>query len=150
MTNSAFDEARSHPVEDWLAYRDAMLALPATRRTKQIREGAPARHLFGAAKSLGVEAETVAQLIGLSELPTGLHASRNDTLDLASSEALARIGVIQKLAEETFGTAELATEWLAEPNLSLARATPLSQLSTDSGAHEVSRLLAAIRFGGVA
>ena len=56
---------------------------------------------------------------------------------------------ITKMAEDTFGGREAATQWLKTPNLALEDATPLSMLDTEPGASEVRRILFAINYGGV-
>ena len=40
------------------------------------------------------------------------------------TERLNRIGAIERLAEETFGDADLASEWLQTSNLGLGNETP--------------------------
>ena len=56
----------------------------------------------------------------------------------------------ERLREETFGDAELASEWLQTSNLGLGNETPLSMLDTEIGCREVSRVLNAIAYGGAA
>jgi len=72
----------------------------------------------------------------------------NRPLDTAASERVVRVADITRMAEETFGGREPATQWLKTPNLALDRATPLSMLDTELGAGEVRRILSAINYGG--
>ena len=67
-----------------------------------------------------------------------------------STERLTRLGAIEKLAEDTFGSISLASEWLQTVNVGLGNVTPLSMLDTEIGCREVSRVLNAIAYGGVA
>lgn len=62
-------------------------------------------------------------------------------------ERLIRIELIEKEAEQVFGTSDLARDWLARINPSLGD-TPLAMLDTDAGAVEVRKLLSAIAYGG--
>jgi len=66
------------------------------------------------------------------------------------TERLTRLGAIERLAEETFGDALLASEWLQTVNFGLGNVTPLSMLDTEIGCREVSRVLNAIAYGGAA
>jgi len=68
-------------------------------------------------------------------------------LDSAASERVMRVADILRMAEETFGEREAATQWLKSTNLALGGATPLSMLDTEPGAAEVRRVLSAINYG---
>ena len=62
-------------------------------------------------------------------------------------ERLIRIELIEKEAEQVFGTSDLARDWLTRTN-TLLGGTPLAMLETDAGAVEVRKLLSAIACGG--
>jgi uncharacterized protein (DUF2384 family) len=64
------------------------------------------------------------------------------------SEVELRIGELQALAIETFGTKTMADSWLHRENLALG-ATPISMTETESGLMEVKKILSAISYGGV-
>ena len=134
----------------WFAVRDAFLKSSAARQIEQIREGLGAGNLVGAAEALGVPQETVFGLVGLASTTAKRKVAKAETLDAPTTERLARIGAIEKLAEETFGDRSLATQWLRTSNVGLGNVTPLSMLDTDIGCREVSRILNAIAYGGVA
>jgi putative toxin-antitoxin system antitoxin component (TIGR02293 family) len=70
-------------------------------------------------------------------------------LDAGASERVVRVADVTRMAEDTFGGREAATQWLKTPNFALDTATPLSVLDTEPGALEVRRILSAINHGGV-
>ena len=57
---------------------------------------------------------------------------------------------ILALAETIFGDRVRANEWLRTPNESLGNVSPASKLDTERGRCEVSQVLNAIAYGGVA
>lgn len=71
-------------------------------------------------------------------------------LDMAVTERLARLALIEEQAEETFGDKEMARNWLRGNNQGLGGCTPLSMLDTEFGTREVVKVLAAIAYGGAA
>lgn len=134
----------------WLVYRDQFLNSSAQAQISEIRKGAPASNLIGVAEAMRVPRERVYHLIGLSSSTAKRKLARDEALDPLMTERLTRLGAIEKLAEETFGDAELASEWLQTSNLGLGNETPLSMLDTEIGCREVSRVLNAIAYGGAA
>lgn len=94
--------------------------------------------------------EFACRLVGLPASTAKRKLARDERLDPLVSERLTRIGAIEKLAEDTFGSVELANAWLQAGNAGLGNVPPISLLDTDIGCREVSRLLAAIAYGGVA
>lgn len=134
----------------WLLYRDGLLDSPPRTQISEIRKGAPASNLIGMAEALRVPRERVYHLIGLSSSTAKRKLARDETLDPLMTERLIRLGAIERLAEETFGDADLASAWLQTDNLGLGNETPLSLLDTEIGCREVSRVLNAIAYGGAA
>lgn len=134
----------------WLVYRDQFLNSSAQAQISEIRKGAPARNLVGAAEALRLPRERVYELVGLSASTAKRKLARDESLDSLMTERLTRLGAIERLAEETFGDALLASEWLQTVNLGLGNVTPLSMLDTEIGCREVSRVLNAIAYGGAA
>lgn len=134
----------------WLLYRDNFLDSPPQAQISEIRKGAPASSLVGMAEALRVPRERIYELVGLSSSTAKRKLSKDETLDPLMTERLTRIGAIEKLAEDTFGDAGLASAWLQTGNLGLGNATPLSMLDTEIGCREVSRILNAIAYGGAA
>ena len=134
----------------WLVYRDHFLNSPAQPQISEIRKGAPASNLVGAAEALRLPRERVYELVGLSASTAKRKLAKDESLDSLMTERLTRLGAIERLAEETFGDALLASEWLQTVNLGLGNVTPLSMLDTEIGCREVSRVLNAIAYGGAA
>lgn len=134
----------------WVLYRDRFLSSPAQAQISEIRKGAPASNLIGAAEALRVPRERIYELVGLSSSTAKRKLTRDETLDPLTTERLIRIGAIEKLAEDTFGDSGLASAWLQADNLGLGNVTPLSMLDTEIGCREVSRVLNAIAYGGAA
>jgi len=134
----------------WVAYRDRFLNSSAQTQISEIRKGAPASNLIGVAEALRVPRERVYDLVGLSSSTAKRKLAKDETLDPLMTERLTRIGAIEKLAEDTFGDSDLASEWLQTGNLGLGNVTPLSMLDTEIGCREVSRVLNAIAYGGAA
>ncbi|UCV28234.1 antitoxin Xre/MbcA/ParS toxin-binding domain-containing protein [Ferribacterium limneticum] len=134
----------------WMAYRDQFLDSSAQVQISEIRKGAPASNLVGAAEALHVPRERVYELVGLSASTAKRKLAKDETLDPLMTERLTRLGAIERLAEDTFGDALLASEWLQTMNIGLGNVTPLSMLDTEIGCREVSRVLNAIAYGGAA
>lgn len=134
----------------WLRYRDRFLDSSAQTQISEIRKGAPASNLIGVAEAMRVPRERVYHLIGLSSSTAKRKLARDEALDPLMTERLTRLGAIEKLAEETFGDADLASEWLQTSNLGLGNETPLSMLDTEIGCREVARILNAIAYGAAA
>lgn len=134
----------------WMAYRDQFLNSSAQVQISEIRKGAPASNLVGAAEALHVPRERVYELVGLSASTAKRKLAKDETLDPLMTERLTRLGAIERLAEDTFGDALLASEWLQTMNIGLGNVTPLSMLDTEIGCREVSRVLNAIAYGGAA
>jgi putative toxin-antitoxin system antitoxin component (TIGR02293 family) len=134
----------------WVAYRDQFLNSSAQAQISEIRKGAPASNLVGAAEALHLPRERVYELVGLSASTAKRKLAKDEMLDPLMTERLTRLGAIERLAEDTFGDALLASEWLQTLNLGLGNVTPLSMLDTEIGCREVSRVLNAIAYGGAA
>lgn len=134
----------------WFVVRDAFLNTTAARQIEQIREGLDARNLLGAAEALGVSQEAIFGMVGLASSTAKRKVAMAEMLDPSASERLARIGAIEKQAEDTFGDQARAAQWLRTANVGLGNFAPLSMLDTDIGCREISRMLNAIAYGGVA
>lgn len=134
----------------WVVYRNQFLNAPAEAQISEIRKGAPASNLAGAAEALRLPRERIYELVGLSAATAKRKLARNDTLDPLVTERLTRLGAIAKLAEDTFGDPAMAAQWLQAANAGLGNAAPLSMLDTEIGCREVARILNAIAYGGAA
>jgi putative toxin-antitoxin system antitoxin component (TIGR02293 family) len=74
--------------------------------------------------------------------------AKNETLSPGDSEKVVRLGEITRRAEETFGGAKAAKEWLTSDNLALG-ATPISLIDTEAGAAQIRRVLTGLDYGSV-
>lgn len=63
------------------------------------------------------------------------------------SDKVVRFARLFHQAEEVFGTADRARQWLAFPQYGLGGAVPLDYAGTEVGAREVENLLGAIDYG---
>ncbi|MBL8482947.1 MAG: DUF2384 domain-containing protein [Rhodocyclaceae bacterium] len=140
----------AHTADAWRNYLSEFLQSPAANQIDEIRAGIPASTLLGAAAAMDVPRERFYELVGLSISTAKRKLVRNELLDSAVSERLTAIGAIDRLAEQVFGAAGLASDWLQTPNAGLGQVTPLSMLDTEIGRREVARLLNAIAYGAAA
>lgn len=121
---------------------------PAAKKIAVIRGGVHARVVDDMVEYLAVPKNVVFGVLHTPESTAHRLIKDNRNLDSAASERVVRVADITRMAEETFGGREPATQWLKRPNAALAGATPLSMLDTEPGAGEVRRVLSSINYGG--
>lgn len=56
---------------------------------------------------------------------------------------------VERMATDTFGTKEDASEWLRRPHPMLDKMSPLEMSQSEAGAQRVKAILVAIKYGGV-
>ena len=134
---------------EWVIVRNSVLKRSVAEQIHVIRSGVSAKNLVLFAEAVKVPQEAVFRVVGIPVTTAKRKLSKDENLDPATTERLIRIYRLEKLAEDVFGDSEDARKWLRTENLGLG-ATPLSMLDTDLGAQEVSRVLQAIAYGGVA
>ena len=134
---------------EWVIARNSFLKRSVAEQIHVIRSGVSAKNLVLFAEAIKVPQEAVFRVVGIPVTTAKRKLSKDENLDPATTERLIRIYRLEKLAEDVFGDSEDARKWLRTENLGLG-ATPLSMLDTDLGAQEVSRVLQAIAYGGVA
>lgn len=134
----------------WTAFRDDFLESPTNEQIRTIRQGVGIANLVDFASSAQATQETVFHLVGISPSTAKRKIAKDEPLDAAATERLMRLGAIEKQAEDTFGERDLAHRWLRTNNQALNGVEPLSLLDTEIGCREVSRILNAIAYGGVA
>ena len=134
---------------EWVIARNSFLKRSVAEQIDVIRSGVSAKNLVLFAEAVKVPQEAVFRVVGIPATTAKRKLSKDENLDPAMTERLIRIYRLEKLAEDVFGDSEDARKWLRTENLGLG-ATPLSMLDTDLGAQEVSRVLHAIAYGGVA
>lgn len=122
---------------------------PSTTKIDVIRTGVPARVVVDMVRYFDVPKSDIFKVLRTPESTAHKLIKDNRSLDAGASERVVRVADIARIAEETFGEREAATQWLTTPNLALGGATPFSMLDTEPGAIEVRRILSAINHGGV-
>ena len=133
----------------WVAFSKSVLHEEPAVRILHIRKGAKANSMVGAANTLGVSREAIFGLVGLPTSTANRKIAKDETLELSVTERLARLALVEREAEDTFGDPETAKAWLLSTNTGLGGCTPFSMLDTDVGAREVTKALMAIAYGGV-
>jgi putative toxin-antitoxin system antitoxin component (TIGR02293 family) len=112
----------------------------------QIRAGLSFRAVQNLQKALDVPMEKVASVLGMSRAT--LHRRKiQGKIDKEESEKLVRYQRLLKKAEDVFGDAKAAREWLTNKQAGLGNAVPLEFAKTEIGAREVENLLGRIEYG---
>ncbi len=123
-------------------------AAPATvhRQIARIRAGLSFRAVRNLQKALDVPLEIIAEVLGMSRAT--LHRRKvQGKIDKEESEKLVRYQRLLQKAEEVFGDAASAREWLMHKQTGLGNTVPLEFAKTEIGAREVENLLGRIEFG---
>ena len=116
------------------------------RQMEQIRAGLSFRAVQNLQKALDLPMERIASVLGMSRAT--LHRRKlQGKIDREASEKLVRYQSLLKKAEEVFGDAENAREWLTHPQRGLGNAVPLEFAKSEIGAREVENLLGRIEYG---
>src|SRR5438477_4271461 len=116
------------------------------RQMEQIRAGLSFRAVQNLQKALDLPMERIASVLGMSRAT--LHRRKlQGKIDREESEKLVRYRSLLKKAEEVFGDAENAREWLTHPQRGLGNAVPLEFAKSELGAREVENLLGRIEYG---
>jgi len=116
------------------------------RQIEQIRAGLSFRAVQNLQKALDLPMERIASVLGMSRAT--LHRRKlQGKIDREESEKLVRYQTLLKKAEEVFGDAENAREWLTHPQRGLGNAMPLEFAKSELGAREVENLLGRIEYG---
>ena len=116
------------------------------RQIDQIRAGLSFRAVQNLQKALDLPMERIASVLGMSRAT--LHRRKlQGKIDREASEKLVRYQSLLKKAEEVFGDAENAREWLTHPQRGLGNAVPLEFAKSEIGAREVENLLGRIEYG---
>ena len=112
----------------------------------QIHAGLSFRAVQNLQKALDVPMEKLASVLGMSRAT--LHRRKiQGKIDREESEKLVRYQRLLKKAEDVFGDAKAAREWLTNRQAGLGNAVPLEFAKTEIGAREVENLLGRIEYG---
>jgi putative toxin-antitoxin system antitoxin component (TIGR02293 family) len=116
------------------------------RQIEQIRAGLNFRAVQNLQRALDLPMERIASVLGMSRAT--LHRRKlQGKIDREESEKLVRYRSLLKKAEDVFGDAENAREWLTHPQRGLGNAVPLEFAKSELGAREVENLLGRIEYG---
>ena len=129
-------------------WRTSVAQSNAGARIKLVRAGMPANVLVFASEYFDMPRAQFVKLMGMSPATAERKIKSRSLLGPIESERLERLAIIENQAEQVFGDAEKAKNWLTQKNLALGD-TPLSMLDTETGAREVRRVLGAIAYGGI-
>lgn len=111
------------------------------------RNGLPVGTLPALAAKLGVERKRLAQVVGISDRTLSRRLASAARLSPEESDRTMRLARVFAKAEDTFGSAETAGQWLQTENLALGGEVPLDLLDTDAGSKEVEAVLYRIDYG---
>lgn len=139
---------KSDSIKEFERFRAQIVGANAGARIAIIRGGVNAVMFAGASEYFNMPRVSFGKIIGIAAATADRKIKNKSILGPAESERLARVAVIEAEAENVFGTAENAKQWLLRKNHALGDA-PLSLLDTETGANEVRKVLNAIAYGGV-
>ncbi|MEP6685598.1 MAG: antitoxin Xre/MbcA/ParS toxin-binding domain-containing protein [Verrucomicrobiota bacterium] len=112
----------------------------------QIHAGLSFRAVQNLQKALDIPLEKLASVLGMSRAT--LHRRKTQgKIDKEESEKLVRYQRLLAKAEDVFGDAAGAREWLTHKQIGLGNAVPLEFARTEIGAREVENLLGRIEYG---
>src|SRR5438093_12801376 len=110
------------------------------RQIEQIRAGLSFRAVQNLQKALDLPMERIASVLGMSRAT--LHRRKiQGKIDKEESEKLVRYQRLLKKAEDVFGDAPSARQWLMQKQTGLGGAVPLEFAKSEIGAREVENLL---------
>jgi putative toxin-antitoxin system antitoxin component (TIGR02293 family) len=116
------------------------------QQISRIHAGLNFRAVQNLQKALDVPLEKVASVLGMSRAT--LHRRKiQGKIDKEESEKLVRYQRLLKKAEDVFGDAKSAREWLTHKQLGLGGAVPIEFAKSEIGAREVENLLGRIEYG---
>jgi putative toxin-antitoxin system antitoxin component (TIGR02293 family) len=119
---------------------------PIHQQIKRIEGGLAFRAVHNLQKALGIPLAKVAGVLGMSRAT--LHRRKiQGKIDKEESEKLVRYQRLLKKAEDVFGDAASAREWLTHKQTGLGGAVPIDFARTEIGAREVENLLGRIEYG---
>ena len=129
-------------------WRTSVAQSNAGARIKLIRTGVPANVLVFASEYFDMPRAQFVKIMGMSPATAERKIKSRSLLGPIESERLERLAIIENQAEQVFGDAGKAKNWLTQKNLALGD-TPLSMLDTETGAREVRKVLGSIAYGGI-
>jgi putative toxin-antitoxin system antitoxin component (TIGR02293 family) len=128
------------------ALRHSPAIVTIHQQIDRIHAGLSFRAVQNLQKALDVPMAKVATVLGIS-LATLHRRKIRGKIDQEESEKLVRYQRLLKKAEDVFGDAASAREWLTHKQIGLGNAVPLDFAKTEIGAREVENLLGRIEYG---
>lgn len=114
---------------------------------QRIGAGLPAQAALAFKRALGLNADQLGALLGLSRRSIHRLSPAKAVLPAVAGDRLYRSARLLTLAVEVFEDQQAAVEWLKSPQRALSNAIPLDIAVTDIGAREVEALLGRIEHG---
>ncbi len=114
---------------------------------EQVKRGLPPSVFDQLRTELGLAAETLAALAGVSTRTLARRKKKDQLLAPDTSERLVRFARLYEIAADALGGEDEARRWLKTPKVALAGHTPLDYADTELGAREVENLLGRLAYG---
>ena len=112
-----------------------------------VQIGLPVTELTDLQTSLGVPADKLAPMLGISRATFHRRKGAGSKLNSAVSDRVVRFARLLGKTIKVFGGIEDAKQWLNSPQFGLGGAVPLEYARTEIGAREVENLLGRIEYG---
>ena len=129
-----------------IALKRSQVIATVHQQIGRIHAGLSFRAVLNLQKALDVPLEKLAGVLGMSRAT--LHRRKiQGKIDKEESEKLVRYQRLIKKAEDVFGDAASAREWLTHKQTGLGNAVPLDFAKSEIGAREVENLLGRIEYG---
>ena len=121
-------------------------SLTVQQQIGQIKAGLSFSAVRSLQNALDLPLEKIAAFLGMSRAT--LHRRKTQgKIARTESERLVRYQQLLKKAQQVFGNASAAREWLIQPQVGLGNTTPVEFARTEIGAREVENLLGRIEHG---
>lgn len=114
---------------------------------EQVKRGLPPSVFDQLRVELGLAAETLADLAGVSTRTLARRKKKDQLLAPDTSERLVRFARLYEIAADTLGGEDEARHWLKTPKAALGGHTPLDYADTELGAREVENVLGRLAYG---
>lgn len=125
-------------------------SLPVAQLVEQIQAGLAVGELQELQANLGLPAEQLAGLLGISRATLHRLLGGPGPLSPSVSDRMIRVARLVGQAIEVFEDEDIAKQWLNSAQIGLGGAVPLDYAQTEVGAREVENLLGRIEFGVIA
>ena len=114
---------------------------------KMVERGLPVTELTELQTNLGVSAERLAPMLGISKATFHRRKGTRTRLNPSVSDRVVRFARLLGKSVKVFGDMADAKQWLNSPQFGLGGAVPLEYAKTEVGAREVENLLGRIEHG---